>query len=172
MPFNQKAAGRCWFQGHFIIEKIKSETLSQWQNISHWPFWDVTQTIFLWNYLSLKYLMRIKLQSSWQELILNFLLTETLLDRSKLKLLKTFCLFTFFFEGTAKRQYFALFRARNRCSDCNITYHIGMGIPFPDFYTLLCREILSGPMKNSGPKPSVLSNLSLEERTPPFLPWR
>lgn len=41
--------------------------------------------------------MLIKLQSSWQELILNFLLTETLLDRSKLKLLKTFCLFTFFF---------------------------------------------------------------------------
>lgn len=68
-------------------------------------------------------------------------------------------------------QYFALFRARNRCSDCNITYHIGMGIPFPDFYTLLvCREILSGPVKNSGPKPSALSNLSLEAHTPLFLP--
>lgn len=78
----------------------------------------------------------------------------------------------FFFEGTAKMQYFPLFQARNRCSDCNITYYIGMGIPFPDFYTLLCRDILSGPVKNSGPKLSVLSNLSLEAHTPPFLPWR
>lgn len=70
------------------------------------------------------YLILIKLQPSWQEHILNFILIETLFDRCKLKLLKIFWLFTFV-EGTAKMQYFALFQARNRCSDYSITWHIG-----------------------------------------------
>lgn len=123
-------------------ENKKSGPL-QWRNTSRWPFWNATQPLLFGNYLSQKRLMLTKVPSSWQERTVSFLSTESLCDRSKVKLLKAFCLFTFF--SFLRNSQHALF-----CSVSSLKQMFRLGcylphweVPFPIFCSSLYR-ILSG----------------------------
>lgn len=148
MPFNQKeslAAGRCHFQGHFIIEKIKSKTLVQWQNISRWPFWNVTQTILFWNYLSPKIFDTDQTAVQLARAHLEFSLIETLFDRPKLKLLKTFCLFIFF-RQLPKCNILLCLKPKTHVQIVVLLSHRKSNFQI-SCTSLVCREILLGRIR-------------------------
>lgn len=156
------------FSRTFYNWENKKPSPLQWWNTSCWPFWNATQPILFGNYLSKKHLILTTVPSSWQERMVSFHSIESLCDRSKVKLLKVFCLFTFFFFKEQPKCSFALFQVWNRRSDWGVIYHIGKS-----HSQIFCSSLIQNspwPYEYH-PKYSSLRNPSLEAHNPLVLQW-